>query len=135
MKNKKTIYIFGNPLLNFDNTPFKVLPDLKKELPYINFITRDPNENLKPDKDGELIIIDTIMDIKDVIAINDINKIKNSPRYSMHDFDLGFNLKLLEKIGKLKKITIFGVPAKIKKRVAIKQLVNAIKKEKLVKPS
>ncbi len=135
MKNKKTIYIFGNPTLDFDNVPFKVLQDLKKELPHINFIIRDPNENLKPNKNGELFIIDTVLEITKVIVINDIDKIKNSPRYSMHDFDLGFNLKLLKKIGKLKKLTIFGVPSKIKKQVAVKQLVDIIKKEMPIKSS
>ena len=100
MKNKKTIYIFGNPTLDFDNVPFKVLQDLKKELPHINFIIRDPNENLKPNKNGELFIIDTVLEITKVIVINDIDKIKNSYQSRCHrQFRFGFliNSKTLKK--------------------------------------
>ena len=127
MKNKKTIYIFGNPLLPFDSVPIELKKDLEKSLPDFEFIVQDPNENLKP-KNKELIIIDTVEGIDKIMIFTDIDKIENSPKYSMHDFDLGFNLKLLQKIGRLKKITIFGVPMKIKKQAALTQLVNLINK-------
>ena len=45
----------------------------------------------------------------------------------MHDFDLGLNLKLLQKIGELEKITIFGVPPDMNKKIALKQLIKLIK--------
>jgi Ni,Fe-hydrogenase maturation factor len=162
MSKKTTIYVFGNPLLDFDNLPIKLVPELQKQFPDINFIIQDPNENLKPTynkssakknkssvdlnglsseaslssvalaedeaKEGELIIIDTVVGINEVIVINDIEKLKTDKIYSMHDFDLAFNLKLLKKIGKLKKVTIFGVPQKINKKEALKQLVELIKK-------
>jgi Ni,Fe-hydrogenase maturation factor len=122
MRNIKTIYIFGNPLLPFDSIPIELKKDLENMLPNFEFIVQDPNENLKP-KNKELIIIDTIQGIDKVIILNEIDKIENSPKYSMHDFDLGFNLKLLQKIGELEKVTIFGVPMKIKKQAALKQLI------------
>jgi len=125
----KTIYIFGNPLLDFDSLPVKLLPELKKKFPEYDFIIADPNENLKP-KNKELIIIDTVVGTDKVIVFDNIDKIQNSPRYSMHDFDLGFNLKLLKKIGALEKATIFGVPAKIKKQAALKQLIFLLKRKK-----
>ncbi|PKL72282.1 hypothetical protein CVV26_02295 [Candidatus Kuenenbacteria bacterium HGW-Kuenenbacteria-1] len=125
MNNLKKIYIFGNPLLSFDNLPIKLMPKLKKIFPKINFIIQDPNENLKPEN-NELIIIDTIIGPKKVIIINELKKIEQSPTCSIHDLDLGFNLKLLKKIGKLKKIIIFGIPIKIKKNEALKQLINLI---------
>ncbi|MBU0636988.1 hypothetical protein KKH16_02140 [Patescibacteria group bacterium] len=125
MTNKKTIYIFGNPLLCFDNLPIKLAPKLKKAFQEIDFIIQDPNENLKP-KNNELIIIDTVVGLKKVTIINSIKKIELSPTCSMHDFDLGFNLKLLKKIGKLKKIIIFGIPTKIDEEEALKQLINLI---------
>ncbi len=128
-KNKKpTIYIFGNTLLNFDNLPIKLVPELRKLFPDINFIIQDPNENLKFPKNGELIIIDTVVGINKVAIIDDIKKLETSKIYSMHDFDLGFNLKLLKKIGRLKKIIIFGLPIKINKKTAIKQLTELLNK-------
>lgn len=106
---KKTIHIFGNPLLDFDNLPLKLAPKLEKIFPEIDFVIADPSENLKP-IDSELIIIDTIEGAKKVTVIDDLEKIQITRIYSLHDFDLAFNLKLLQKIGKLKKVKIFGVP-------------------------
>ena len=125
VKNK-TIYIFGNPLLEFDNMPIKLAPELKKRFPSINFIIQDPNENIKPSINGELIIIDTVMGIDKVIIINDIGVLETEKIYSMHDFDLAFNLKLLKKIGKLNKVTIFGVPPRLNKRTVLEQLSKLI---------
>src|SRR3989344_7804562 len=121
----KTIYIFGNPLLPFDNLPIQLMPDLQKEFPEIDFAYKDPNENLHPEN-GELFIIDTVVGLKEVVIINDIEKIESSPTVSMHDLDLGFSLKLLKKIGTLKKVTIFGVPMEIDKNEALEQLINKL---------
>ena len=35
------------------------------------------------------------------------------PRSSVHDFDLGFQLKYLKKLGKLGNVSIIGLPAKV----------------------
>lgn len=129
MNTKKTIYIFGNPLLPYDSLPIQLAPELAKNFPDFNFVIQDPNENLHPEN-GELIIIDTIMGIDKIIIIDDINqidKIESSPAYSLHDFDLGFNLKLLKKIGELKKVIIIGVPPDIDKNEALKQITDKIK--------
>ena len=135
MKQKKTIHIFGNPLLDFDNLPLKLAPKLEKIFPEIDFIITDPNENLKP-IDGELIIIDTIEGVKSaqggpssgrkVILIDDIEKLETNKIYSLHDFDLAFNLKLLQKIEKLKKVKIFGVPMEGDEEEILEQLENLI---------
>jgi Ni,Fe-hydrogenase maturation factor len=136
MKTKKTIHIFGNPLLDFDNLPLKLAPKLEKLFPDINFVITDPSENLNP-IDGELIIIDTVENIKNVILIDDIEKLKTGKIYSLHDFDLAFNLKLLQKIGKLKSVKIFGVPMKGDEEKILGQLSNFIKQNKrgVVSPS
>ena len=126
MKPKKTIHIFGNPLLDFDNLPIKLAPKLQKIFPEIDFIITDPSENLEP-IDGELIIIDTVEDIKNVILIDDIEKLETSKIFSLHDFDLAFNLKLLQKIGKLKKVKIFGVPMKGDEEEVLENLTKMIK--------
>lgn len=129
---KKIIYIFGNPLLPLDNLPLKLAPQIKELFPEVDFIIADPSENLKP-INGELIIIDTIEGIKKVTLIDDLEKIRTKKIYSLHDFDLGFNLKLLQKIGKLKKVKIFGMPMKIDEQEALKQLSDLISKNILNK--
>jgi Ni,Fe-hydrogenase maturation factor len=126
MKQKTIIHIFGNPLLDFDNLPLKLAPKLQKIFPEIDFVITDPSENIKP-INGELIIIDTIEDIKKVVVIDDLEKIQTGKIYSLHDFDLAFNLKLLQKIGKLKKVIIFGVPMKGDEKEILEQLRKLIK--------
>ncbi len=131
LENRKTkIYVFGNPLLDFDNLPMQLIPNLSKKFPNIEFTHIDPNENLKP-TNKKLIIIDTIINTKKIIVIDDLNKIdkiESNPNCSMHDFDLGFNLKLLKKIGDLKEILLFGLPPKINKNIALKKLYTLITK-------
>jgi Ni,Fe-hydrogenase maturation factor len=122
---KKIIHIFGNPLLDFDNLPLKFAPKLQKLFPEIDFVIADPNENLKL-VNKELIIIDTVEDTKDVALIDDIKKLQTQKLYSLHDFDLGFNLKLLQKIGDLEKIKIIGVPMKGNEREILRQLEKII---------
>ena len=127
LNTMKTIYIFGNPLLSFDSLPIRLAPQLEKLFPEIKFVVKDPNENLKPEN-GELYIIDTVLGIKKVEVITDLEKIQLDKIYSAHDFDLGFNLKLLQKIGELKKVVIFGVPDKISKKEALNQLSEELNK-------
>jgi Ni,Fe-hydrogenase maturation factor len=128
MRKRKTIYIFGNPLLDFDNLPLKLAPKLRKIFPEIDFVIADPNENLNP-IDKELAIIDTIEGIEKVVLVEDIEKIQDQKLYSLHDFDLAFNLKLLQKIGKLEKIKIIGVPMKRSGEKILLEIARQIKKE------
>lgn len=122
----KNIYIFGNPLLEEDNLPIKLAPKLRKIFPAINFEVKDPNENLWPEN-NELYIIDTVIGIDRVKIIKDLDKIQLDKIYSAHDFDLGFNLKLLAKIGELKHANIIGIPNTINIKEALKQSTNVIK--------
>jgi len=128
MKQNKTIHIFGNPLLDFDNLPLKLAPKLEKLFPDIDFIITDPNENLKP-VNKELIIIDTVEDIKKVILIDDIAKLETQKLYSLHDFDLAFNLKLLQKIGELKRVMILGVPMEGDEKKILKQIAIELNRD------
>jgi len=122
---KQRVYVFGNELLDFDNMPIKLLPKLRQLFPEIEFVITDPNENVKPEN-GRLYIIDTVMGLSRVMALTDVDQLADEPKYSMHDFDLGFQLKLLKKIGQLKHVTIFGVPPDISQDDAVKQMTKAI---------
>ena len=108
----KTIYILGNPNFEQDSLPIKLLPKLKSLFPNVNFRHLDPTENL-PEQE-HLILIDTILDINEVrlLTETDMDKIQSSPNYSLHDFDLGFQLKLMKKLNKIQKVTIIGIPSR-----------------------
>ena len=115
------ILVFGNPVLANDSLPFRLIEPLRKKFPEIEFVEFDPNENLE--KEGRsLEIIDTVEGIKKVTVIRDIDSIKTQKVCSMHDFDLGYNLKLLKKLGYVESVIIFGVPMKIREKDALGQL-------------
>lgn len=106
---KKTIFVFGNSELPADSLPLKILPELKRIFPEIDFQVKDPNEDWNIPE--ELTIIDTVQRIKDVAIFKDLDNFEKAPRLTMHDFDAYANLLLLKKLGKLKKIKIIGIPA------------------------
>lgn len=121
-----TIFIFGNPDLKIDSMPLKILPELQKKFPEIDFKILDPNEDWKIPED--FIVIDTVLEIKKITVFDGLKKFIPAPNISMHDFDAYANLRYLEKLGKLKKIQIIGVPAEIDEKVALNSLSELIKK-------
>ncbi len=122
----ETILVFGNPLVKKDSLPLRLIKKLRKKFPDIEFKEFDPTENLE--KEGrELYILDAIEGIEKATLITDLNMIKTSKIYSMHDFDLSYMLKLLKKLKYLDKVKIFGVPMKIKEKQALEQLTELIR--------
>jgi hypothetical protein len=122
------IYVCGNPLLEQDNLPLKIIGRLQKLLPQYDFTEFDPNENIKPEN-KELIVIDTIINIEKITVLRDLKRIELDDLYSPHDFDLGYNILLLSKIGLLEKIVIFGIPPDITEEKALAELKSLIPKE------
>ncbi len=124
-EKRHKVLIFGNILLKNDSLPLQLMDDLAEKFPGIEFKDFDPNENM--DEEGrEINIIDTVEGIEKVMLITDIDTIKINRILSMHDFDLGYNLRLLKKLGYVDRVRIFGVPMKIKKKDALKQLEELI---------
>jgi Ni,Fe-hydrogenase maturation factor len=120
------VYICGNPLVDNDSMPFRILEGLKSLFPEINFAEYDPTENFP--EDNPVYIIDTVLGIKDVVKIDDIDSFVPSPNLSVHDADLAFQLNLMKKLGKLPEIVIFGVPEKGDEREILDQLSKHLKK-------
>lgn len=124
-KRRLKILVFGNPMLRNDSMPIRLLPDLRKRFPDIEFREFDPNENLE--REGrDLNIIDTVQGIEKVTILSDIDSFQSSPRISMHDFDLGYSLRLLKKLKLVDSVKIFGVPTMIAKEEALEQLCALI---------
>lgn len=124
-KAKHKVLVFGNPMVKQDSMPLRLLDRLRERFPELEFKEFDPSENLE--KEGrDLNIIDAVEDISKVTLITNIDKIKTSKIYSMHDFDLGYSLKLLKKLNYLDSAKIFGVPMKISEKKALEQLSELI---------
>ena len=118
-------YIFGNPLIREDSLTLKLIKKLKKEFPSLQFKEFDTVEDLE--FENELNIIDTVKGIKKVKLIENIDKIVTNKIYSLHDFDLGYNLKLLKKLKMIDKVRIIGIPPSMKEKEAFKCLKKLIK--------
>lgn len=106
--------------MDFDALPLRIVDDLQKHFPKIEFKVKDPNEEWEVLQD--LIVIDTVQGIEQVKVFDDLEQFKSSPRTSLHDFDALFNLQHLKKLGKLDKIKIIGIPPTISKQKAIQEV-------------
>ena len=109
------VLVFGNPLVEKDSLALKIMPKLQEKFPEIEFVEFDPTESLE--KQGKhLKIIDVAEpNFNEVRELNldseeSFKVLENSKVYSMHDFDLGYNLKLLKKIGRLESVDILCIP-------------------------
>lgn len=121
------ILIFGNPLIKEDNLILKILPKLQKKFSKIEFFHIDPTENLE-EYGKTLRIIDVVHEIKKPIIITDPNKLKIEKIYSMHDFDLAYNLKLLMKLKKINSIEIIGLPYNMNEKEATDYCQSILRK-------
>jgi hypothetical protein len=107
------IFVFGNPDLKFDKIPQKLIQKLEKDFNnQVIFEYVKPNEDLPFENSPNVVILDIIRHLKIPKLLNEthINNILEGPRTSVHDFDLGFQLKYLLKLGKLQKVSIIGIP-------------------------
>jgi Ni,Fe-hydrogenase maturation factor len=123
---KKKIYVCGNSLVENDSMPIRILHDLRGLLPEIEFVMYDPTENF-PEGDP-VYFLDTALDIREVLVMDDPSKLLDSPRNSVHDSDLAFQLKMMKKLGELPRIYIFCVPEKGRKDDILRSLKGQIRK-------
>lgn len=105
------IFVFGNPDIDDDKRAIEVMKKFEG-FRGIEFLLINLNSDLPMDMEGEIIILDVITGIDKVTVFNenDLNKLILPTRNTVHDYDLGFQLKYLQKIGKMKKVTIIGIP-------------------------
>lgn len=114
------IFVFGNPDLVMDSLPLQLLPDLKERFPEHEFIVKDPNEDW--DTSEPFVVIDTVVGLPEITVFDTLKAFESVPRISMHDFDALTNLRFLEKLGKLPKIKIIGIPPMISAKDALESI-------------
>lgn len=105
------LLIFGNE----DHETDKLAIEVSKRLTPISSVILQivkPNDDLPIDSTKSVYILDTVIGIDQVTLITekDLDKFILSPRNSAHDYDLGFQLKYLLKLGKINEISIIGLP-------------------------
>ena len=120
------IFIFGNEDLQDDSMPLRILPKLVEKFSEIEFETVDPNEDWEVPEN--VMVIDTAVGIKDVTVFDSLDKFSAPSRVGMHDFDALTNLRLLWKLGKIKKIKIIAVPAEMGKSEVVEKISEILEK-------
>lgn len=121
----KEILVFGNPLVKEDNLAIEIAKELK--IPDVKFVICDSFSDILNYNKKEITILDIIENIDKVIIFKDIEKLKIN-KFTAHDFDLAFNLKLMKKMGKINNITIIGIPQKGDKEKIKKEIIRFINK-------
>ena len=110
------VYVFGNQDIKEDKNAFLVARYLEKKMPEIDFKLMGINDEISFQNENP-VIMDVVDGIKEVMLFDDIDKVIMPPRVSAHDFDLGFQLKYLRKIGKIKSALIIGIPMESAKQI------------------
>lgn len=106
----------------------EIAKKLEKKCCGISFVTVKPNEDLPFANGEDVVIMDVVEGLEEVTLIqnDDLDKIILPPRSTAHDFDLGFQLKYLKKLGKLGKVTIIGLP--MTDRINYKRIHSILRK-------
>jgi len=106
------IYVFGNEYVAEDKRAVEVAKELEGTIEGISFVFVRPNEDVPFVDEPHVVILDTVQGIEDaaLLAGDEIDSLILSPRGSVHDFDLAFQLRYLKKLDKLGKVTIIGIP-------------------------
>lgn len=124
------IYVFGNEDYQPDSMALNVMKDLQKLKLGVKFIVVKPNQDLPFAGEDKVILMDNIAGIDKVMQIKDedLDKLVMSPRNSVHDFDLGFQIKYLKKLGKLGEVIIIGLPMEGKiEAKEVKEMIKNLK--------
>ncbi len=122
------VFVFGNPDSPVDSLPLRILPELRARFQNVRFETKDPNEEW--DIPEELVVIDTVVGIDGPRVFTSLKNFVSGPRVSIHDFDAFTNMRLLEKLGRLKRVRIIGLPPECTEAEAISAVSDALRQEK-----
>jgi Ni,Fe-hydrogenase maturation factor len=105
------LLVFGNPYLNEDNLAITIADSmLKDRVKGIEIVKCISPEEVMNYTDKDFMILDVVKGAKDVMFIEDIDRLKASNTVTMHDFDLGFFLKLMKETGQINSVRIIGMP-------------------------
>ena len=110
--NTMNVYVFGNEHVAEDIRAIEVAQELQNTVEDVSFVFVGPNEDVPFANEPRVVILDTIQGIQDVALVEGdaIDGLILSPRGSVHDYDLAFQVRYLKKLGKLGTVTVIGIP-------------------------
>lgn len=104
---------FGNPYLEDDNLALEIADRIIAEkVKGVEVIKCVSPEEVIQYTDRPFYILDVVKDLDKILIFEDIDRLKANNIVSMHDFDLGFFLKLMKETGKIESVKIIGIPQK-----------------------
>ncbi|MFH1590576.1 MAG: hypothetical protein ABIC95_01475 [archaeon] len=103
-----TLYVFGNEHLDSDNLAI----DVASNIPSVKAVHCHSPDDLLDVAESELLIMDVVKGIDKPMLISDPSQLKTRNIVSLHDFDVGYFLNLMESLDMGKRIKIIGVPQK-----------------------
>lgn len=105
----RKVFCFGNEFVDSDKAALELADNLNRNANLHGFEFVKCNN---PDQlEGEApIILDVVKGLEEPMLFS-IDKLKENKIFSLHDFDLGFNLMLMHELGAIEKADIIGIPA------------------------
>ena len=113
------VLCFGNEFVEEDSLAKQLADELR--MPDVEFIKCDSLDGIK----GDVVILDVVKGLDDVRLIP-LEKVKDFHPVTMHDFDLGTELKLRKSVGEINKVTIIGIPMQGNKEDIMQGIIKLI---------
>ena len=107
LKNR-FVLVFGNPFVKGDAVGQELSPLLEKK--GFTVVKCSAADELLFYLDRDFAILDAAKGIRRTTLFSDAKMVEAGKLVSLHDFDLGFFLKLLARTGLRKKVRIIAVP-------------------------
>jgi Ni,Fe-hydrogenase maturation factor len=106
------VYVFGNEHVAEDKRAIEIARELEDKVEGISIVFVHPNEDVPFVNEPRVVILDTVQGLQNVVlvSVDEIEGLLLSPRGSVHDFDLAFQLRYLKKLGRLGEVAIIGIP-------------------------
>ncbi|MAG39086.1 hypothetical protein CMO90_03265 [Candidatus Woesearchaeota archaeon] len=120
------VLVFGNPLLECDSLAVELSDELSVELSdeNVEFIKCVSPEQILEKKFD--YIMDVVEDIDEIKIFDNLKLLNPHRMFSLHDFDVTFFLGLMEKLGKIKRVKIIGIPIGYDKEEAKHELKHEL---------
>ena len=123
MEQKKKVLCFGNPYIEEDKLALIIGSELRV-VGYEFILCKGVEDMLL--FEPPFIVMDVVKGIVKVTKFTDVSKLENRMSCSLHDFDLGYNLRLMKKFGMVEKVSIIGVPPEIEEEKAMEGIKKII---------
>ena len=120
------VLVFGNPLVEDDSLPLRLIPALQEEFPAVEFDEADPADI--DAEEGQVVVIDAAKGIgKDVVLIDDTEKLQHDKIMSAHGLGLAEMLALMKAAGRQIQVKIICVPQGMKQSSALAAVTKMLR--------